>query len=304
MKTSVVAVCISLMAFASCQKNTDSPNPVTAGELTNGGFESYLDGWNMENRQSFSASSQAAKSGKAGLYFVSATMPADAKIFQTVNNLADGEYTFSVYAEGAGSGMYLWADGGNGEIKVPIPQAKDTAHAMPLSKIDFTVKGGVAKFGFISIAADKGNLDSNAIVSEAETAAISGAVISSKNAGFTGGGFVDFINNSGDYVEWTINKATTSAAELTFRFAHGGATNRAMTLQVNDIVINPRLAFMPTGGWSSWGTVKETVNMISGVNKIKLTTRGFSGPDVDQIKIKSLEYAPYFYADDVTFVKK
>lgn len=304
MKTSVVAVCISLMAFASCQKDTNEPNPVSAGELTNGGFESYLDGWSIENRQSFSASSQAAKTGKAGLYFVSATTPTDAKIYQTVNNLADGDYTFSVYAEGSGSGMYLWADGGNGEIKVPIPQAMDTAHAMPLSKIDFTVKGGVAKFGFISMAAVKDNGDDKAIIAEAENGMISGAVVSSKNAGFTGSGFVDFINSSDDHLEWTINKATTSAATLTIRYAHGGGTNRAMTLQVNDIVINPRLSFLPTGGWSNWGTVTETVNMISGVNKIKLSTRGYNGPDVDQIKIRSLEYAPYFYADDVTFVKK
>ena len=40
---------------------------------------------------------------------------------------------------------------------------------------------------------------------EAENAVVFGAVVSSRYPGYTGTGFADYVHNSNDYVEWTVN---------------------------------------------------------------------------------------------------
>ena len=46
---------------------------------------------------------------------------------------------------------------------------------------------------------------------QAEAAARSGAVVAAANAGFTGSGYVDFANPSGDWVEWTVTPPPPTA---------------------------------------------------------------------------------------------
>ena len=75
--------------------------------------------------------------------------PFNGKLYQTVRALQDGHYTFQVYADKVGEGMYLWADGGAGEVTLLIKSEESELHTL-----DFEVKGGVAKFGFICINAN------------------------------------------------------------------------------------------------------------------------------------------------------
>jgi Ca2+-binding RTX toxin-like protein len=121
---------------------------------------------------------------------------------------------------------------------------------------------------------------------EAETATIVGsAVVSRSNGGYTGTGYVDFNAARGDAVEWTYDSPSAGQRTLTFRYANGGTTDRPLELKVNDAIINPRLSFAPTGGWTTWRTVTVTVQLAAGVNRIRLTSIGSNGGNIDSLTI-------------------
>ncbi len=111
---------------------------------------------------------------------------------------------------------------------------------------------------------------------EAELAVLNKAVVASNQPGFTGTGFVDYINITGDFIEWTLNKTNAGSVSLNFRYANGSSVNRPLKLEANGVVIAANLAFPSTGGWAKWSTTTFTANLISGTNKIKLTAIGYS----------------------------
>ena len=133
-------------------------------------------------------------------------------------------------------------------------------------------------------------------VYEAETAALSGAVARTVKAtptirpgSYTGSGFVDFINNSNDYIEWTVNVPQTGSYRLNLRYAHGGTNTRTLSIAVNGTVVNTGLAFGPTAGWSDWQTKSADVSLPVGTAvMIRLTATGSSGPDVDSLTVTPL----------------
>ena len=128
---------------------------------------------------------------------------------------------------------------------------------------------------------------------EAESASLSGAVVANNNRGYTGSGFVDYINASQDYIEWSYNTTLVGLHNLTFRYAHGSTSDRSLRLEVNNTTISSALKFTPTGGWSTWKTISINASLISGINKIRLTATGTSGPNVDNLKITSSSSAKY-----------
>jgi plastocyanin len=118
---------------------------------------------------------------------------------------------------------------------------------------------------------------------EAENAFLSGAVVASSQPGFTGTGYADYVHASGDYIEWTLNTTIAGSFSLKFRYANGGTTNRPLQLKVNGTIIVASLAFNPTGSWATWSVSSATANLIAGANKIRLTTIGSNGPNVDNL---------------------
>lgn len=169
----------------------------------------------------------------------------------TVNTdgLAPGNYTASITATGTGSGNYY----------------------SPASYcINLTVD-------------DAGSFPSAQIL-EAEDATINKATIDTKHPGFTGSGFVDYLNNTGDYIEWSLNSNTGGKATLVFRYANGSSNNRPLKLEVNGVVVTASLSFPPTGGWDQWKTISVDADLQPGTNKIKLTAIGYSGANLDHLK--------------------
>jgi poly(3-hydroxybutyrate) depolymerase len=120
---------------------------------------------------------------------------------------------------------------------------------------------------------------------EAESALLSGPKVSTAHAGYTGSGFADYQNASGDFIEWTVSAAAAGQQTLTFRYANGGTTSRPLQLKVGGTVVNASLAFPPTGGWGVWKTVSTTVSLAAGSNKIRATAIGSSGGDVDNLQV-------------------
>lgn len=148
----------------SCQKdiNEDLFPPPGKIILINAGFEDKLNGWTIETGYQgffgFSSSKDAVRNGVYGLNFYAPQpshytgapqeTPWNGKIYQIITGLKDGNYTFKTYADGVGSGMYLWANGGGPDVKVAIKSS-----VSEINIIDFVVTGGTAKIGFICINA-------------------------------------------------------------------------------------------------------------------------------------------------------
>jgi hypothetical protein len=124
------------------------------------------------------------------------------------------------------------------------------------------------------------------VKAEAENALISGAVIGNSNPGYSGTGYVDYVNATGDYIQWTVNVATAGTSYLDFRYANGGGADRPLKLEVNGNVVNTSLPFPPTGGWGTWSTVTVSTGLNAGNNTVKLTAIGSSGGNIDYLAIR------------------
>ena len=121
---------------------------------------------------------------------------------------------------------------------------------------------------------------------EAEAAARSGPKIATDQPGFTGTGYGDFVGASGEWIEWTVNSATARTATLDFRYANGSTGDRPLELRLNGTVLNSRLSFVGTGSWTTWRTVSVTVNLQAGTNRIRLTSVGSSGANIDSLTVR------------------
>ncbi len=301
--TTVTFLCLVLTLHSSCNKDSDQPK--TPDQLQNADFENSLDGWQFENQGGFTTSSIAAKSGQFGLKFSASATPWNGKAYQTLQNLPNGDYTLSAYGKALGSGMFLWADGGSEVVTAAFQKAyPDSAYSLPLNTLNFKVTSGVAKIGFICINASPDTAQQPTTTLEAESADLYNAIVASNRTGFTGTGFADFINTTGDFVEWTINKVDSGSVILQFRYANGSTADRPLKLEVNNVEVDPGLSFPPTGAWTNWSTVSDTVTLNSGSNKIKLSSNGSNGANIDNLGWQNLLLTPYFYADDVQLTKQ
>ncbi|WP_373229797.1 carbohydrate-binding protein [Cohnella sp.] len=133
---------------------------------------------------------------------------------------------------------------------------------------------------------------------EAEDAVLSGPVTANQISGYTGTGYADYIQASGDYIEWTVKKNISETYELTFRYANGSNGDRPLRITVNGSVVNSSLSFPPTGGWSTWSTASATVSLNAGNNTIRATAIGSSGANVDSLTVKYTDLTPPWISID------
>src|SRR6266545_3015431 len=119
---------------------------------------------------------------------------------------------------------------------------------------------------------------------QAEDATIFHGTVDTDHTGFTGTGFVNYANEVGSYVEWTVSAASAGTVSTGFRYANGTTTNRPMDIRVNGTVARAGLAFPGTGSWDTWQTVTIAVALNAGANTIRATaTTVNGGPNVDRL---------------------
>ncbi|GAA1297357.1 cellulase family glycosylhydrolase [Saccharothrix xinjiangensis] len=120
---------------------------------------------------------------------------------------------------------------------------------------------------------------------QAEGASVSGGVVESNHAGYTGGGFVNYDNAPGSHVEFTVT-AQAGPATLALRYANGTTTNRPMTISVNGTAQASGVAFAGTGAWSTWRTATANVTLAAGVNRVRVAaTTAAGGPNLDRLDV-------------------
>jgi hypothetical protein len=121
---------------------------------------------------------------------------------------------------------------------------------------------------------------------EAESAVISGGVVESNHAGFSGTGFVNTDNAAGPYVEWTVNSAAGGAATLSIGYANGTTVNRPLDVTVNGVLVRDELAFAGTGAWTTYSSVQVPVTLQAGENKVRVTATTANGaPNLDYLDV-------------------
>jgi hypothetical protein len=117
-----------------------------------------------------------------------------------------------------------------------------------------------------------------------EDAAYVGAVVATNQIGYHGTGFIDFVNNTGDYVQWTVNAPSAGKYDLSFRYALPNG-DRPLELKVNGVVKVASLAFPATTVWDNWQTLSTTQTLVAGTNTIRLTTIGSNGGNIDELSV-------------------
>ncbi len=124
------------------------------------------------------------------------------------------------------------------------------------------------------------------VIYEAEDAALSGCVVSNVIDGYTGTGFVDYLNPNNDYIEWTVNVGTLRQYELQFRYGLESG-DRPLEIKVNGQIVESGLSFPATGSWSTWETVSTVQILNAGINTVRATAIGYSGANLDHLKVIS-----------------
>jgi lysophospholipase L1-like esterase len=121
---------------------------------------------------------------------------------------------------------------------------------------------------------------------EAEQAVITNGILETTNTGYSGSGYVNYNNEAGSYVEWTVNTSTTASYKLIFRYSNGTTINRPMSITVNGNTIINSMDFNSTGVWTTWSETYIVAKLNQGQNIIRATgSTSNGGPNVDYLKI-------------------
>src|SRR2546421_862418 len=127
---------------------------------------------------------------------------------------------------------------------------------------------------------------------EAESATLSHATVANNHTGFTGTGFVDYDNAAGGYVEFQVSATAAGDATLTFRFANGTTTARAVDVSVNGGAATS-VSFAGTGSWNTWKTLDVPAPLVAGTNTVRAPGTGTSGgPNLDSLTVTDSVVTP------------
>ena len=102
-------------------------------------------------------------------------------------------------------------------------------------------------------------------------------------SGCSGGSKVRYVGNNGGTLQFNgVSASTAGSAQLTIAYANGGTTSRTAQLSINDGSAST-FTFVPTGDWSTVGTLDVTVNLQAGNNTLKFFNTTNMAPDFDRI---------------------
>lgn len=126
---------------------------------------------------------------------------------------------------------------------------------------------------------------------EAENAEFTGKV-DAQHTGFTGLGFIDFLAGGENQITFTVcnQQAGVQTAKLRYSFAKD--ENRSAALYVNDVFIQ-NIDFPRTATFTDWTEAIVSVNLVAGVNKIKLTWETTDGPNLDRLDLSGAQCTSY-----------
>jgi hypothetical protein len=176
---------------------------------------------------------------------------------------------------------------GDGKLGFAAPTTARTKASELALAADYT-GDRIPDFGAISaenFVVTRNKTVANGPVYEAEQAAITGAVVSRSHAGFTGTGYADFQNPTGDAVDFTVLVPAAGWYDLFSRYALKGSS-RATALSVNGQGVSGGVNFAPTGSWTKWLDAVRTVQLKAGYNTVRVEASGQNGPNLDSLTVR------------------
>lgn len=120
---------------------------------------------------------------------------------------------------------------------------------------------------------------------EAESALLSGPKVASSATGFTGTGYVIFMNANVDFVEWIITVPVAGRYHMDVRYALEGTAISSLQFNVNGVTERYSMDYRPTGSNSTWSTVRHSSELKPGTNKIRVVAVGTFGPNIDHLSV-------------------
>ena len=119
---------------------------------------------------------------------------------------------------------------------------------------------------------------------------IVGATVSRTHPGYTGDGYVDFRNATGDYGLFEVYAHQDGDHLLNIRYANGSRTARRLTVNVGNSGTSYYVVFPSTGSWRNWREISIPVRLIGDrqfavQNAVRLNTEGYHGPNIDRITL-------------------
>jgi 6,7-dimethyl-8-ribityllumazine synthase len=197
---------------------------------------------------------------------------------------------FSVSASGTPPLSYQWYFNTN------TPLASATNSTLGLSNVSSNNAGGYS----VAVANSYGSVTSIVAlltvnpaptnggpvqILQAEDATFTGTV-ANNHSGYTGTGFVDTENAVGSYIEWEFGRQQAGTETFYVRYAHGKTDSRPASVMVNGATVTSSLAFPPTGDFTNWQYVTNTIPVVAGRNILRLTALNSGGlVNVDRIEI-------------------
>ena len=115
--------------------------------------------------------------------------------------------------------------------------------------------------------------------------------VDNNNAGFTGDGFANTDNASGNGIDYKVNVITAGTYTVTVRYA--ATSDRPADLIQNGSTV-ASLALPSTGSWTTWNTASTTASLSAGVSDLRLEATGSSGlPNIDYITLAGSNISAY-----------
>ena len=237
--------------------------------------------------------------GYTGTGFVDYVADSGGTVTWRVSGLAGpGNYVIDFrYANGSSSARRLQIDAANNPSRIVSFTPTGSWSTWKTLSVPVTVTSGTSvTVTATSVGSNGPNLDSLTVrpagapaarTFQAEQAAIVGAQVSTGASGYTGSGFVDFLHNTGDSIEWTIDNPVAGVYALVLRYANGSTGDRSAALWVNGRELNGTLGFASTGSWSNWREVSWTAPLNAGTNRIRLQANGRAAPNVDSLTLRT-----------------
>ena len=120
---------------------------------------------------------------------------------------------------------------------------------------------------------------------EAENSVLDSAVFETKNANFSGKGYVNVDNAVGSSLTIPVYVETAGAKTASLVFSNSSADPRSMSIAVNGVLQIASVDFGATKDWSTWDTVQIALTLPKGIGTIELaSTTAQGGPNLDFIQ--------------------
>jgi len=199
-----------------------------------------------------------------------------------------------------------------GTVTVSMPQAEDLSSLTP---VEFTISNSASVNPGVSVAQNfnqavnytvtaqdnstknwqviVNKVDPNAVYYDyqAEAADFTGK-IDAQHANYTGSGFVDFLVAGENAITFTVCQpsAGTQTAKLRYSLAKDDVRTGSLFLNGNFVKY---LNFPRTALFTDWNEEIASLDLLAGVNKIKITWETTDGPNLDKLSLTGTSCASY-----------